>query len=158
MRDQCDRIALLPADIVMINKETIQKLMAVEAEAVIPLCNNEKGHPIVLSRMAVTEILRYDRGGGVRAAIQAIGVECTYIETQDWGILDDTYKDNRYLSMIEEHSRQLLRPVISVTIQREEAVINETLIMILDLTNSCESIKQASTWMRMSYSLSLIHI
>jgi molybdenum cofactor cytidylyltransferase len=81
------RVFLQPGDCALISPEVYRQMLLVEAEIVLPTFGGKKGHPVLLNRSAIDEILALPDDAILRDAIQARGYAT--VEVQDEGILLD---------------------------------------------------------------------
>jgi len=88
-----ERFFLTPGDYPLINSKLCTLMLDVEGEIIIPICNNKKGHPILLKKHLINKILNEPESSNLRDFIRKEKY-VTY-ETKDHGILIDidTLKD-----------------------------------------------------------------
>lgn len=87
------RFFLLPGDMPLVNPPVYQKLLAVKAEIVVPVCRGRRGHPVLLASRLIPELLAETPASSLGRFIRRHGFET--VEVDDPGIfidLDD--KDN----------------------------------------------------------------
>jgi molybdenum cofactor cytidylyltransferase len=86
-RVRAERAFLTPGDYALISPTVYDRMLQVEAEIVIPTCGRKKGHPVLLDRTAIAEILALPADAILRDYIRAKGY--TTLEVEDEGILLD---------------------------------------------------------------------
>lgn len=106
---ECGRVLIMPADIPLVRRETIEQLLQTDGDFVRPAFKGKPGHPAVLSCELIPEISGYAGEGGLRGAITALGVSTADVETDDRGVLldADTPEDYELLRRYyaEEYNR-----------------------------------------------------
>ena len=96
IRDHCDRVFLTPVDIPLFSVETLRSELAAEEPVVIPVDNRQTGHPILLDTALIPRILAYRGEGGLRGAIDSLGLTPCYVEVNDQGSLIDADTPDDY--------------------------------------------------------------
>jgi molybdenum cofactor cytidylyltransferase len=87
------RFFLLPGDQPLISPEVYTRLLSVDDAVVIPTYQGQRGHPVLLSRDVVPDILAMPAEATLRDAIQATGYSTVDVD-DDAILLDlDTAKD-----------------------------------------------------------------
>lgn len=90
---------LLPADIPLVNSETIDKLVEgykySKQSIIYPSFLGRRGHPPLISSSLFSEIIKYDGAGGLKALMKRYEDQAYYVEVEDEGVLldIDTYED-----------------------------------------------------------------
>lgn len=94
-KDRCDRVLFCPVDAAAFSMDTLARLMCHEEEWVYPYCNGKIGHPILIGKRLLPEILAYEGEGGLKGALDSLGVEPFVMKVEDEGaVMDaDTPKD-----------------------------------------------------------------
>ena len=88
---QCDQPFIRPD---VINK-VIKSYRNSDKGIIIPVCNNKRGHPLLLDKQYTPEIEKLDANGGLRSLALLYSEDVLEIETGDNGILMDfdTYEE-----------------------------------------------------------------
>lgn len=96
---KADRFFLIPGDYPVISKETYRKMLKVDEDIVIPTYQETKGHPLLMKRHLIKEVLTYTKYKSLRDFVNGQGY--TSIELLDPGILmdADTMEDYREISL-----------------------------------------------------------
>lgn len=108
---------LLPADMPLIRKETIDSLVEGYRHSkkgiIYPSLSKRRGHPPLISSSLFPEIINYDGTGGLKALLRKYEEQAYYVDVDDEGILldIDTYED--YLNIYERFEN--LNQKITVT-------------------------------------------
>ena len=100
-KEKCDKIFITPVDIPLFTSDTVKALLNCKMDAGIPTFEGRTGHPIILGSDAVTGILKYSGGGGLRNAITELSPEIEYIETEDRGILYNMNTQEDYAGILK---------------------------------------------------------
>ena len=104
LKDKCDRILFTPVDVPLFTPETVRLLLKSEASVVIPIFNQKKGHPVVLEKSAVNEILGYTGSGGLKGAIENLLLKVEHVEVRDGGVIYDMDTREDYNKIIKMRS------------------------------------------------------
>ncbi|MDO4566477.1 MAG: nucleotidyltransferase family protein, partial [Oscillospiraceae bacterium] len=120
MAKKCARVLFTPIDIPLFTASTAEALLQSGADYACPVCEGERGHPILLSRAIIERLLADSGEGGLKGALERTGIEEKFIEVEDAGILHDADTPEDYLSLLEYHNSQLARPVVQVALAREK--------------------------------------
>ncbi len=105
LSENCAAILLTPGDVPLVQPETIRALLEARGGFVRPVCAGKRGHPVALDAKYREALLAYDGDGGLRGAVEALGVPTTEVEVADAGMpLDmDTPADyERLLGILSE--------------------------------------------------------
>lgn len=100
LKDKCDRVLFTPVDIPLFKTSTVQAMLACDDMLVCPQYSGRAGHPICMDAGLVKEILEDCGEGGLRGAIQRLGIPMTRIEVEDSGILHDADTPSDYRKLL----------------------------------------------------------
>jgi CTP:molybdopterin cytidylyltransferase MocA len=103
-KDKCGKIFITPVDVPLFASDTVKALLPCKKDVGIPTYEGKTGHPIILGNDAVTKILAYSGGGGLRNAITELSLEVEHIETEDRGILYDIDTQEDYAAVLKLYS------------------------------------------------------
>lgn len=152
LKDKCDRILFTPVDIPLFTASTVNALLRSGESLACPVCQGTPGHPILIATHLVETILNDSGEGGLKGAIERLGVPMAEIPVEDPGILHDADTPADYQSLLDYHNRQLVRPVISMALAREVTFFDEKMMMLLQLIEETASVRMACQRMQISYS------
>ena len=152
MRSKCERVLFTPVDIPLFTSATVEALLASGAELACPVCEDRTGHPILMSAAVIDRVLTDSGEGGLQGALSRCGVPMARIEVSDPGILLDADTPEDYAELLELHNSQLLRPVVEVSLARQQRLLDWRLAMLLSLVDETGSVRRACE--RMQYSRS----
>ncbi|MBX2991907.1 MAG: nucleotidyltransferase family protein [Bacteroidetes bacterium] len=97
-----ERFFLLPADIPLVPQKVYDELARHQAGIVVPTFNGRKGHPILLSRTIIHDILAEPDNSSLRHVIQR--KSCKLVPVQDEHILLDIDSMSDYEDAIKRFS------------------------------------------------------
>lgn len=152
MRDRADKILFTPVDIPLFTSSTVTSLLQSGAALACPVCENQTGHPIMISSELVDIILNNDGRYGLKGALDSCGIPMEEIPVDDPGILRDADTPEDYMTLLEYHNAQLIRPEISVSLARELPFFDEKMAMLLSQVDETGSVRMACQRMQISYS------
>lgn len=89
LEGRCGRLLISPADIPLVQPETVAALLRTPGAFVRPVCRGRGGHPVLLSGDLIPALLRYDGPDGLRGAIRQIGCAVQNVTVEDGGVLMD---------------------------------------------------------------------
>lgn len=89
LEGRCGRLLISPADIPLVQPETVETLLCTPGEFVRPVCWGRGGHPVLLSGNLIPALLRYDGPDGLRGVIRQSGCVVQNVTVEDVGILMD---------------------------------------------------------------------
>lgn len=152
MRDKCDRVLFTPVDVPLFTAATVRRLLDSGAELACPVCNGQRGHPILMSASVVQKLLSDSGEGGLKGALARCGVEEALVEVEDTGIFHDADTPEDFRQLLELHNSQLVRPVLQVSVARQLTFLDGRVAMLLRLIGETGSVREACQKMQMSYS------
>ena len=152
LRDKCDAVLLTPVDIPLFTAGTVLKLMESGKKLACPLCENQTGHPILIHSSLIPGILQDTGLGGLKGALERIGERMCEIPVNDPGTLHDADTQEDYSALLRYHNSQLIRPVVSLSLCRENPFFDPSTAMLLTLVEETGSVRAAGKQMKMSYS------
>lgn len=156
---KCDRVLFTPVDVPLFTAETVRRLLASEAALVCPVCDGQQGHPLLISAALFPKILSDCGEQGLKGAVNRCGAALTAVAVDDPGTLRDADTPEDYSALVEYHNSQLIRPVVSVSLNREMPFFDRKTAMLLILIDETSSVRAAGQRMQLSYSScwNLIH-
>ena len=97
----CGRVLLTPGDVPWVSPALIRSLLAVEADFVCPRCGTRRGHPVVLAGEKIPALLEFHGDGGLRGAVEALGLRSAFVETEEAGITMDLDTPEDYQNILK---------------------------------------------------------
>lgn len=152
MQDKCDRLLFTPVDIPLFTAATVEAMLNTDALLACPVCDGERGHPILISASLISSILSDTGSDGLRGALDRCGVPMTELAVEDRGVLHDADTPEDYRALLKYHNEQLVRPQVSVSLVRELSFFDQRTAMLLHLVEETSSVRTACQRMQMSYS------
>ena len=98
-KDRCDRVLFCPVDASAFSMETLTELLSHEEEWVYPFYDGRIGHPILIGSHLLPRILDYNGGGGLKGALDSLGIEPYVMEVVDTGAVMDADTPEDYKKM-----------------------------------------------------------
>ena len=151
------RVLVSPADIPLVEDGTVAALLAAEGDFVRPLFRGRPGHPVVLSAALLPALRTYGGEGGLKGAVEALGVPVTDVAVEDQGAALDSDTRNEYAALLKYRRRQTgrlqpLRLDMQVCLQAETVFFDLRSAQFLELIQATGSMLNACQCMHMSYS------
>ena len=151
-----DAVFLTPGDVPLAAPDTIRAMMERKASVVIPVHGERSGHPVLLRREVVQQVLEYDGADGLRGALREMQSCTEKVQVDDIGVLldADTPKDFAALrkEAIRRKNRGTIWPEIKISIAKYNTLLTPETAQLLELIEKTGSIQTASACMHMSYS------
>jgi molybdate transport repressor ModE-like protein len=151
LQGKCDRVVFAPVNVPMFTPDTLIKLKDTEGDIITPSYRRRGGHPVLLSKEIIPDILAYDGGGGLRGAIQSLEEKRHWVPVEDEGILTSVHNAKQLQERLAEHNNAILHPVIHMSIERESAFFNGRLKLLLYLISDTCNVRKACGLMALSY-------
>ena len=85
----CEKVLLTPGDVPWVSPGLIRALLAAEADFVCPRWGDRRGHPVSLAGENIPALLAYRGAGGLRGAVEALGLRTAFVDTEEAGITMD---------------------------------------------------------------------
>lgn len=152
LHGKCEKIVFTPVNVPMFSPSTLAALLGAEGDIVTPSCRNRGGHPVVMAAEAVPAILSYSGEGGLRSAIASMERRRKRVAVEDEGILYTIHDPELPESRLEQHNREILHPVVSLSLERESPFFNARAKLLLLLIADNRSVRSACKQMALSYS------
>ncbi|MHC1746864.1 MAG: NTP transferase domain-containing protein [Cellulosilyticaceae bacterium] len=152
LQNKCEQVIFCPINTPMFTPETIQRMMGCGEKIISPSYHGKTGHPLLIAQELIPSILDYDGTGGMRGAIQSIGVKRKWMEVEDEGILYDTDDIEHLDQLLEKHNQHILHPFVRVSIEKETLFFNSRAKLLLILIQDTHSVRSACRHTALSYS------
>ena len=154
---QTGRVLASPADIPLVERSTVEALLAAEGDFVRPLYQGAPGHPVVLSHSILPALRAYSGEGGLKGAVETLGISVIDVPVEDQGTALDSDTRNEYAALLKYRRQQTnrpqpLQPDIQVRLQAETAFFDMRCAQFLELIQTTGSMLSACQCMHMSYS------
>lgn len=89
VRKYCERVLICPGDVPLVTEDTVQRLLAVNADFVRPTFEGLPGHPVLLRCDKISLLENYHGPEGLRGAIEDSGLELKEVVVNDIAITMD---------------------------------------------------------------------
>lgn len=152
LEDKCEKIVFTPVNVPMFSPKTLHALIEADGEIVTPSYHKKGGHPVCLSSDVVPDILAYKGGGGLRCAIASMEEKRQWVEVDDECILFTVHEEDKLKKYIDQHNREILRPAIKLSLERDSIFFNTRTKLLLLLVAHAHSLRSACDLMSISYS------
>ena len=150
--DKCDKVLFTPVDVPLFTAKTVKAILASGAPLAVPMCEGRQGHPILIARELIPEILRDSGEMGLKGAMDRCSVPLLRIDVEDPGTIHDADTPEDFSALVEYHNSQLVRPVVSVSLAKEKPFFDSKISMLLMLIDETNSVRAAGQRMQLSYS------
>ena len=152
LQDKCDKILFTPVDVPLFTAKTVNTILDSGAALAAPMCDGKQGHPILIANELIPEILNDCGEMGLKGAMDRCSVPLQRIEVEDFGTIHDADTPEDFSQLVDYHNSQLVRPVVSVTLNREKPFFDSKIAMLLMLIDETRSVRAAGQRMQLSYS------
>ena len=150
--DKCDKVLFTPVDVPLFTAKTVKSILDSEAPLVVPTCQGEQGHPILIANELIPEILKDSGEMGLRGALDRCSAPVLRVEVEDFGTIQDADTPEDFSKLLEYHNSQLVRPVVNVSLTKEKPFFDSRIAMLLMLIDETKSVRAAGQRMQLSYS------
>ena len=150
--DKCSRVLFTPVDVPLFTAQTAKALLNASAELACPVCEGEQGHPILIDARLFPAILNDCGEQGLKGAVSRCGAALTKVPVNDPGTLHDADTPADFSALVNYHNSQLVRPVVTVSLNKEKPFLDNRIAMLLMLVDETQSVRAAGQRMQLSYS------
>lgn len=152
LKDKCDRVLFTPVDIPLFTASTVHALLDSGSLLACPVCQRQTGHPILMGASLFDIILADCGQQGLKGAVERCGTVMQKVPVNDPGTLHDADTPADYSALVDYHNSQLVRPVVSVSLNKEKPFFDDKIAMLLMLIDETNSVRAAGQRMQLSYS------
>ncbi|MGI6218052.1 MAG: nucleotidyltransferase family protein [Coriobacteriales bacterium] len=99
--NDCERVLFSPVDVPLWLPSTARKLLASDSSIAVPTCNGRRGHPLMLDASIIPDLLDNLEPGGLKAALEKVGVPIDFIDVEDEGCLYDADTPEQYERLLD---------------------------------------------------------
>ena len=150
--DKCDRVLFTPVDVPLFTAGTVRSILDSGAELACPMCQGKQGHPILIANRLIPEILNDCGEQGLKGAMDRCSEPLHRIDVADFGTIKDADTPEDFSELLDYHNSQLVRPVVSVSLNKEKPFLDSKIAMLLMLVDETKSVRAAGNRMQLSYS------
>lgn len=157
LKDLCDRVLIMPADVPQVSVRSVQMLLERQyTQLACPMFDHQEGHPLLISTQLIPSLLDYKGDGGLRKAIDSLGLEIQYVVVDDEGVLLDADTPQDYANLLRRESELdatgRLRFILQLRLAKEEVFFGPGIAKFLELVEQTGSMQTACKRMHLSYS------
>ena len=152
LQDKCDKVLFTPVDVPLFTAKTVKTILDSGAPLACPMCEGKQGHPILIANELIPEILNDCGEMGLKGALDRCSTPLLRIEVDDPGTIHDADTPEDFSQLVEYHNSQLVRPVVSVSLNKEKPFFDSKIAMLLMLIDETKSVRAAGQRMQLSYS------
>ena len=152
LQDKCDKVLFTPVDVPLFTSRTVKTILDSGAPLACPMCEGRQGHPILIDNALIPEILNDCGEMGLKGAMDRCSVPLRRIDVDDPGTIHDADTPEDFSQLVDYHNSQLVRPVVSVSLNKEKPFFDSKIAMLLMLVDETKSVRAASQRMQLSYS------
>lgn len=152
LQDKCSRVLFTPVDVPLFTAQTVRALLASDGALVCPVCEGVPGHPILIDAGLIPKILADCGDRGLQGAVSRCGVVRQAVPVDDPGTLHDADTPEDFSALVSYHNSQLVRPVVTVSLNKEKPFLDNRIAMLLMLVDETSSVRAAGQRMQLSYS------
>lgn len=149
--DKCSKVLLTPSIVPMFKKSTIKKLINCTGPITAPSYNKKGGHPILLNKDAIYDILSYD-GASMKDAINNIKYKKQYVEVNDEGIIHSADNIDKIVDILPIYNEQMIHSFVKISVEKEKLFFDSRSKLLFNLIKETESVRVACSYMSISYS------
>ena len=149
--DKCDKVLFTPVDVPLFTARTVKTILDSGAPLAVPMCEGKQGHPILIASRLIPEILRDSGGMGLKGAMDRCSEPLLRIDVEDFGTIHDADTPEDFFQLVDYHNSQLVRPVVSVSLTKENPFLDIKIAMLLMLIDETKSVRAAGQRMQLSY-------
>lgn len=160
LKNRCDRILFCPVDVPFFTETTVKKLLKTKGKLVVPVYQEQIGHPIRIDTALIPKILEYQGSHGLEGALDSLPVKPVEVWIDDEGAVTDADTKEDYGHLVEMHDSRLLRPQVKVQLVNKKPFFDAGVMNLLKLIDNLGSVKEACDKAGISYSKgwSMIHL
>jgi molybdate transport repressor ModE-like protein len=151
-----ERVFVTPADVPLVSPDTLGRMLGCRAQVVRPVYQGRGGHPLLLQRDAVEQVLAWQGPNGLKGLLYAGTLQVVDLEVDDPGILMDADTPQDYKRLLHYQSRLQghgnLRMDLQLNIGMEDLFLTTENVQLLDMIEQTGSLQGACACMHISYS------
>lgn len=150
--NKCDKILFTPVDVPLFTAKTVKTILDSGADLACPMCEGKQGHPILIANSLIPEILSDSGDQGLKGAMDRCSTPLVRIDVEDFGTIHDADTPEDFSQLLNYHNSQLVRPVVSISLNKEKPFFDSKTAMLLMLIDETKSVRAAGQRMQLSYS------
>lgn len=150
-----ERVMIFPADVPLVEVDTIRTLLHETAPIIRPLYHGVPGHPILIDRETVQILSGYQGEGGLRGVIQAYDLPVLDVEVPDAAVIIDANTDDDISTLQDYAAKQSggeLHASFDLQLAIDTVVMDNEMANLLALVEDTGSLQVACECVGSSYS------
>lgn len=151
LKGHCDRILITPADVPLVQVQTIRQLLEQPGECVRPVYQGQPGHPLLVDGAVVPALLACSGAGGLRGAVAEAGLPVRDLPVEDEGTVLDMDTPRDYARLLRKQGERQIHLRSQLVLGTDEAFFGPGTAQLLEMIDLTGSITAASQAMHMSY-------
>ena len=153
----CDRVLVLPIDVPMVNRKTIESMLRHQEPFIRPVYQGRSGHPLLMDCQYAPLLQQYHGNGGLREAVRELQVPMLDLEVDDIGVLlkndsDENFAHIRQLACQQQNGQRPFHLNISLSLSDVAPFFSDETAMFLQLIDQTGSMQTACGCLHISYS------
>lgn len=152
IKEKCDQVVFTPVSVPVVNPDTIVNMINSGKPLLSPSYKGKAGHPLLIGSSLLEKIMSYEGPDGLRGAMGALGIERSFMEAEDEGIIYSTRDIKRLEGLLEEHNESMSHPFLRINIEKESMFFDARTRLLLILIQETHSVREACKRMALSYS------
>ncbi|MDO4536107.1 MAG: NTP transferase domain-containing protein [Clostridium perfringens] len=149
--DKCSKVLLTPSIVPIFKKSTIEKLINCNGSITVPSYNQKGGHPILINKKAIYDILSYE-GTSMKNAVNNLKYKKEYIEVNDEGIIHSADDIDTIVDILPIYNEQMIHSFVKISVEKERLFFDARSKLLFNLIKETESVRVACNYMSISYS------
>lgn len=152
LQGKCDKVVFTPVGVPMVTPATLSALLCHPGDVVVPAYSGKGGHPVVLSEQIIPDILRYEGPDGLQGAFRSGAIRRVWLDVEDKGVLATAHDEKELHAQLRQHNSAILRPVLHMRLESENAFFNDRLKLLLFLIADTNSMHTACAYTGIAHS------
>lgn len=103
--NSCDQILFTPVDVPLFSIDTVRALIESKKKLARPVCNGKNGHPLLISKELIEQILNYNGTNGLIGALHNCKDKIQGIEVVDEGAICDADTLSSYYEILDIYNK-----------------------------------------------------
>ncbi|OFK23929.1 hypothetical protein HMPREF2826_03600 [Olsenella sp. HMSC062G07] len=149
---KCEKAVFSPVNVPAFTSATLGALMRTPAAVACPSLEGRSGHPVVIAREAMDEVLSYHGPDGLRGALATLGDRRAWVSVGDRGVVTSVRDEQDLLSLVPQHNCALIHPAIHLELEGETPFLDDRCKLLLYLIDGTHNIRVCCELTATSYS------
>lgn len=150
LQSRCDRVFLTPVNAPMYTYATIETMLAIPGDIVIPSCRGRAGHPVLVNAALCPSIIDYTGPDGLAGFIRTTGAERRWVDVNDEGIRYTVHELPELERLLPLADESLVQPSCTLAIRKAKVVFDGRTLLLLKLIDETHAVSGACRLMSLS--------